>query len=101
MIITGGFNVHAIEVEATLVEHPAVSAVVVGGVPHSDWGEAVYAEVVLRPGHATTPEELITFAKERISYKAPKTVALVLELPFSDVGKVLRRNVNDKYWKGK
>jgi fatty-acyl-CoA synthase len=101
MIITGGFNVYAVEVEAILAEHPAVSAVVVVGVPHSEWGEAVHAEVVLRPGHGTTPEELIAFAKERLSYKAPKTVALVLELPLSAVGKVLRRYVKDKYWKGK
>jgi acyl-CoA synthetase (AMP-forming)/AMP-acid ligase II len=48
VIITGGFNVHAIEVEAALKSHPAVQMSVVVGVPHEEWGEAVHAEVVLR-----------------------------------------------------
>ncbi|HWU26207.1 MAG TPA: AMP-binding protein [Rhizomicrobium sp.] len=101
MIITGGFNVYAVEVEAALTEHQAVSAAAVVGIPHADWGEAVHAEVTLRPGATLTAEELIDFAKKRLSYKAPKTVSIVSELPVSAVGKVLRRKVREKYWVGK
>jgi acyl-CoA synthetase (AMP-forming)/AMP-acid ligase II len=100
MIISGGFNVYAVEVEAVLTEHDAISAAAVVGVPHPDWGEAVHAEVVLRPGAAATPEEVIAFAKERLGYKAPKTVSIVGDLPVSAVGKVLRRQVRAKYWAG-
>jgi fatty-acyl-CoA synthase len=100
MIISGGFNVYAVEVEGVLTEHPAVSAAAVVGIPHADWGEAVHAEVVLRPDATVTVQELIEFAKLRLSYKAPKTIDIVQELPLSSVGKVLRRKVREKYWSG-
>jgi len=100
MIISGGFNIYATEVEATLGEHPAVSASAVVGIPHPEWGEAVHAEVILRPGASATPEDLIAFTKQRLSYKAPKSIQLVQELPLSSAGKVLRRLVKEKYWKG-
>ena len=99
MIITGGFNVYAVEVEAALSEHPAVSASAVVGIPHAEWGEAVHAEVVLRPGQEVDPDELIDFSKKRLGYKAPKSIRIVEELPVSPVGKVLRRSVREKYWK--
>ncbi len=102
MIISGGFNVYAVEVETALASHPAVMMSAVVGVPHEDWGEAVHAEVILRPGATATPEELMAHAKERLSgYKAPKSVALVDDLPLSSVGKVLRREVRDRYWAGR
>ena len=101
MIISGGFNIYAIEVEAALGSHPAVQLSAVVGIPHADWGEAVHGEVMLRPGARATPEELIAHVKERIgAYKAPKSVTLVGELPVSAVGKVIRRQVRDKYWHG-
>jgi fatty-acyl-CoA synthase len=101
MIITGGFNVYAVEVEAALSEHPAVLMSAVVGVPHSQWGEAVHAEVILREGMAVSVEELIAHAKTKIGgYKAPKTIRLVDELPLSPVGKVLRRHVRGPYWEG-
>jgi acyl-CoA synthetase (AMP-forming)/AMP-acid ligase II len=99
MIITGGFNVYAVEVEAALSEHPAVLMSAVVGVPHSEWGEAVHAEVILREGMTVLPEELIADAKTKIGgYKAPKTIRFVDELPLSPVGKVLRRHVRARYW---
>ncbi|MBV8501900.1 MAG: AMP-binding protein [Paucibacter sp.] len=101
MIISGGFNVYAVEVEAALAAHPAVLMSAVVGVPHVDWGEAVHAEVVLRPGASATTDELIVHVKSRLgSYKAPKSITLVDTLPLSVVGKVLRRHVRDKYWQG-
>lgn len=100
MIITGGFNVYAIEVENALNSHPAVQQSVVIGIPHEHWGEAVHAEVVLREGALISEEELINFSKERLGkYKVPKSIDFVPELPLTSVGKVLRRSVRDKYWK--
>ncbi|MEJ8845801.1 class I adenylate-forming enzyme family protein [Variovorax rhizosphaerae] len=100
MIITGGFNVYAVEVEAALNSHAAVAIAAVVGVPHSEWGEAVHAEVVLREGVEVDAEELIDHVKGQLGrYKAPKEVVFVQQLPVSVVGKVLRRHVRDKYWK--
>lgn len=99
MIISGGFNIYAVEVEAALSSHPAVLMSAVVGIPHAEWGESVHAEVLLRPGAEASPEELIAHTKTQIgSYKAPKSIAFVAELPLSVVGKVLRRKVKDKYW---
>ena len=101
MIISGGFNIYAVEVEAAIGSHPAVQMSAVVGIPHPEWGEAVHAEVLLRPGCSATAEELIAHVKEHIgTYKAPKSVTLVRELPVSAVGKVIRRQVRDKYWQG-
>jgi fatty-acyl-CoA synthase len=100
MIITGGFNVYAIEVENALNSHPEVVMSAVVGVPHADWGEAIHAEVILKPNAAVSGDQLIQHAKDRIGkYKAPKSVAFVSELPLSPAQKVLRRLVRDKYWK--
>ncbi|WP_321844011.1 class I adenylate-forming enzyme family protein [Paraburkholderia bannensis] len=99
MIISGGFNVYAIEVEAALASHPAVMMSAVVGIPHPEWGEAVHAEVLLRPGASVEAAELIAHAKEKLgSYKAPKSLVFVEQLPNSVVGKVLRRVVKERYW---
>lgn len=101
MIVSGGFNVYAVEVEAALAEHPAVLMSAVVGVPHHEWGEAVHAEVVLREGAIINTQELIDVVKDRLgSYKAPKSITMVDSLPISVVGKVLRREVREKYWVG-
>ena len=99
MIISGGFNVYAVEVEAALASHPAVMNSAVVGIPHVEWGEAVHAEVQLRSGANVTSEELIAHVKNKIgSYKAPKSISFIEQLPVSAVGKVLRRRVREKYW---
>ncbi len=101
MIITGGFNVYAVEVESALASHPAVHMAAVVGIPHPEWGEAVHAEVILRPGQEASGEDLMAHVKGKIgSYKTPKSVALVTDMPVSVVGKVLRRKVREKYWQG-
>jgi acyl-CoA synthetase (AMP-forming)/AMP-acid ligase II len=100
MIITGGNNVYPREVEEVIVRHPAVAEVVVCGVPHAYWGEAVHAVVVLAPQASATPEEIIRHCGEHLaSYKKPKGVDFVKELPVSGYGKVLRREVRDWYWR--
>jgi fatty-acyl-CoA synthase len=100
MIISGGFNVYAAEVEAALGLHEAVLMSAIVGIPHEEWGEAVHAEVVLRHGASVEDIELMQHVKEKLgAYKAPKSVAFVRELPLTPVGKVLRRAVREKYWK--
>jgi len=100
MIISGGFNVYATEVESAINGHSAVFLSAVVGIPHEEWGEAVHAEIILRDGQTLDTDELIQFVKDQLgSYKAPKSVLLVKELPMSVVGKVLRRHVREKYWK--
>ncbi|MBN3755628.1 AMP-binding protein [Paraburkholderia sp. Tr-20389] len=102
MIITGGFNVYAVEVEAALNAHPAVSMSAAVGVPSEEWGEAVHAEVKLKEGEYVSEEALIEFVKGKLGrFKGPKTVTFVDALPISAVGKVLRRQVRDKYWQDK
>lgn len=92
VIISGGFNVYPSDVEAALAQHPAVSEVVVFGVPDDHWGERVEASLELRAGLTATPDELVAFCKERVgSVKTPKHIRIVESLPRSPVGKVLRR----------
>ncbi len=99
MIITGGFNVYAIEVESALNTHPAVLMSAVVGVPHAEWGEAVHAEIMLKEGCEASEGELIDHARQKLGkHKVPKTVKLVAALPLSPAHKVLRRVVRDQYW---
>jgi acyl-CoA synthetase (AMP-forming)/AMP-acid ligase II len=101
MIISGGSNVYPREVEEVLLQHPAISEVGVIGVPDELWGEAVKAVVVLKQGATATAEEIIAFAGERMAgYKKPKSVDFVAELPKNPVGKVLKRELRDRYWAG-
>lgn len=99
MIITGGFNVYAVEVENAINSHPAVQQSVVIGIPDDYWGEAVHAEVILKEGAKVSEEELIDFTRKPLGkYKVPKSISFVTELPLTAVGKVLRRKVREKYW---
>ena len=91
-----------VEIELKNSPHPGVTMSAVVGVPHEEWGEIVHAEVILKSEAQTSAEELIAHVKGRIgSYKAPKSVVIVTELPMSVVGKVLRRKVREKYWKNR
>lgn len=101
MIITGGFNVYAAEVENALNAHPAVVMSAVVGAPHPEWGEAVHAEVILKPDASASADELIAHVKTRLgAFKAPKSIAFVSDLPLTPAQKVLRRAVREKYWAG-
>jgi len=101
MIITGGENVFPIEIEEVLYQHPKVLGAVIIGVPDQIWGEALKAVVVLKPGVEATPEELIQYCKTKLAvYKVPKSVDFVNALPMSSFGKILRREVRQKYWAG-
>jgi acyl-CoA synthetase (AMP-forming)/AMP-acid ligase II len=99
MIITGGYNVYPREVEDALLAHPSVFECAVVGAPHDKWVESVTAFVVLRTGKPVTEAELIEFTRERLAtYKVPKSVRFVDQIPKSAVGKVLRRALRDPLW---
>lgn len=101
MIITGGINVFSIEVEQALHSHAAVQQAAVIGVPDEQWGEAMKALVILRPGTSATEEELIEHCRKLLaSYKKPRSVELVDSLPISATGKVLKRVLREPYWRG-
>jgi acyl-CoA synthetase (AMP-forming)/AMP-acid ligase II len=94
MIIRGGMNVYANDVEAVLLAHPAVLEAAVVGVPHDVLGEDVAAFVALRPGEGLSIDELREFAAERLAgYKVPRQITLVAELPRNAGGKVLKRQL--------
>ncbi|WEG12045.1 long-chain fatty acid--CoA ligase [Pullulanibacillus sp. KACC 23026] len=97
MIIASGYNVYPREIEEVLYEHPAIQETVVIGVPDAYRGETVKAYVTLKPGQSVTEDEIIAFAKERLSpYKVPKIVEFRDELPKSAVGKLLKRELRDE-----
>jgi acyl-CoA synthetase (AMP-forming)/AMP-acid ligase II len=101
MIISGGNNVYPREVEEVIVQHPAVATAVVFGIPHEYWGEAVHALVVLEPGAKANAEEIIEHCGRNMAgYKKPKSVEFVEALPVSGYGKVMRREIREKYWQG-
>ena len=92
MIISGGFNVYPTDVEAALVQHPAVHECIVFGVPDDKWGERVEAAIQLKPGAAFDEGSIVAFLKDRVgSVKTPKKIHVAESLPRSAVGKVLRR----------
>jgi acyl-CoA synthetase (AMP-forming)/AMP-acid ligase II len=101
MIVSGGENVYSAEVENALARHPAVAQCAVIGVPDPDWGERVHAVVVLHPGATLTAGELREHAKTLIAgYKAPRSMEIAGALPLSGAGKVLKRELRQKYWNG-
>ena len=99
MIISGGENIYPREIEEVLIQHRKVREVAVIGVPDEKWGESIKAVVSLNPGHTVTEKELISFCKDNIaSYKKPKSVDFVDELPKNNYGKILKRELRAKYW---
>ena len=102
LIISGGENVYPREIEEIIVQHPAVREVAVIGVPDPVWGESIKAVVSLLPESEVTEMELIDFCTDHIArYKRPKSVDFLEELPKNNYGKILKRELRDKYWRGK
>ncbi|MFQ5425635.1 MAG: class I adenylate-forming enzyme family protein [Gaiellales bacterium] len=94
IIVRGGENISPGEVEDVLLEHEAVADVAVVGVPDEQWGEAVAAAVVTKPGKTVAVDELQDFVKIRLrSSRAPERVEFCDELPYNETGKLLRRVV--------
>ncbi len=101
MVISGGSNIYPREVEEVILQHPAVQEVTVIGVPDPVWGESIKAIVVLKPGRRASEGEIVDICKDRLAnYKKPKSVEFVDSLPKSAYGKVLKRELREKYWTG-
>ena len=95
-IVTGGENVAPAEVEAVLAAHPAVADVAVHGAPDAEWGERVVATIVLSPDATATARELTGYCRVRMApYKVPKVFRFSLDLPRTQSGKLLRRDLED------
>jgi len=102
MIISGGENIYSTQVEAAIHRHPAVLESAVIGVPDEEWGEAVKAIVVLKPGANATEQEIIDTARAHLaSYQKPRSVDFVDALPKAPTGKILKRELREKYWKSR
>jgi long-chain acyl-CoA synthetase len=101
LIISGGVNIYPAEVDAVLLEHPAVGDVAVIGVPNDDMGEEVKAVVELKRDVSPSGElaaELIAFTRDRIAhFKCPRSVDFVDRLPREDNGKIYKRRLREEY----
>jgi fatty-acyl-CoA synthase len=98
MIVSGGFNIYPRDIEDAMALHPAVAQSAVIGVPHPQWGEAVKALVVLKPGQSASAEELIALVAERKGrFQAPKGVEFIQEIPSTPVGKADKKALRARY----
>lgn len=97
MVVSGGVNIYTKEVESVLYNHPAVLEAAVIGLPDEEWGEAVVAMVVLRPGLQASAEELVEHCRLSLaSYKKPRQVHFLDELPKNPSGKILKRELRKR-----
>ena len=98
LIISGGYNVYPAEIEGTINDLPGVAESAVVGVPHPDFGEAVVAVVVAKPGVTIEGAALVASLKRQIAnFKVPKQVFVVLELPRNAMGKVQKNLLRDEH----
>jgi acyl-CoA synthetase (AMP-forming)/AMP-acid ligase II len=101
MIVSGGENIYPAELESVLAAHPAIGDIAVIGVPDPQWGEAVKAVVVLKPGQQLTAEELIEWSRPKLAgYKRPRSVDFTELIPRNPSGKILKRELRQPYWEG-
>ena len=94
LIISGGENIYPAEIENVLLAHPAIQEAGVCGVEDTQWGQVPNAYVVVK--YMVEEENILAFCKTRLaSYKIPKKIHFVKELPRSGSKKLLRRKLND------
>jgi fatty-acyl-CoA synthase len=101
VLVSGGYNVYPVEVERALTAHPAVSEACVVGVHDAEWGDKVCAAVVLKAGVDSEQQvtEILSFAKSRLStYKVPKVLRVVDQLPVTAANKVSRRGTKEAFF---
>jgi acyl-CoA synthetase (AMP-forming)/AMP-acid ligase II len=102
MIISGGENIYPAEIERVLAEHPSLQDVAVIGVPDERWGEVAKAVVVAAPGATVDTAQVLAWCRERLaSFKCPKTIDVVAELPRNPTGKILKKDLRKPYWEGR
>ena len=101
MIISGGFNIYPSDLEGVLRRHAAVAEAAVIGVPSEQWGETPVAYVVRRPGSEATAAELLQWCNQQVG-KTQRLADLhfIDELPRSAIGKVLKRELRERYVAG-
>jgi len=98
MIIRGGENISPEEVETVLHSYPKIDEAAVIGVPDPDWGQEPLAVVVLKEGESATPEEIMEYCRQKMSsFKRPRSVVFMDELPRNPMGKVLKRVLREQY----
>ena len=96
LIVSGGENIASVEVEATLLAHPAVREAAVVGMPDDRWGEVPAAFVTLRDGQTATEDELIAWVRDRLAhFKAPRRVTILAALPVGGTGKISKPALRD------
>jgi len=99
MIISGGSNIYPREIEEVICRHPGVFEVAVIGVPDARWGEATRALVVAREGHRLTEADIVEHCRRHLaSYKKPQSVEFLPALPKNAYGKVLKRELRERFW---
>jgi long-chain acyl-CoA synthetase len=102
MIVAGGVNIYPAEIEKALVEHPHIVDAAVIGIPEADFGEQPLAFVVADPSVELSADDLLTFLDGRLaSFKKPRRFEFVDELPLSPMGKVLKTELREPYWRGR
>ncbi|KEF29975.1 Long-chain-fatty-acid--CoA ligase [Marinobacter nitratireducens] len=101
MIISGGFNIYAVDLEKVLLAHPDVVDVAVIGIPSDHWGETPLGLVVRAIGSTATESDILHWANNQLG-KTQRLSAIELrsELPRSTIGKVLKRELRAPYWQG-
>jgi acyl-CoA synthetase (AMP-forming)/AMP-acid ligase II len=102
MIISGGFNVYAADIEVLLLKHPDVIDVAVIGIPSEQWGESPMALCVRRAGGTATPDQIREWANGQLS-KTQRLVGVEFRdsLPRSTIGKIMKRELREPYWAGR
>jgi len=100
IIIRAGENIAPEELENVIRDHPKIDDVAVIGVPDETWGEEPLAIVVLKKGQKATPEEVMEFCRQNLSsFKRPRGVIFVDSLPRNPMGKVIKKELREKYGK--
>jgi fatty-acyl-CoA synthase len=98
MYISGGENVYPVEIERILYQHPSIHMCAVLGVPDPHWGESGLACVVLKPGMSVSEDELMEYLNQRLAkFKVPHKIEFLNNLPISSTGKVMKRELKDKF----
>ena len=98
LIIRGGENISPVEVENVLYSHPAIEEAAVIGIPDPEWGQQPQAIIVLKQGKTAAAEEIIEYCRASLSsFKRPRSVVFVDELPRNPMGKVLKRVLREQY----
>ncbi|HEV2609484.1 MAG TPA: 4-coumarate--CoA ligase, partial [Noviherbaspirillum sp.] len=100
MIDSGGVKIYPRDIEEVVVRHPDVLEAAVFGIPHDKWGETPLAAVVLKRADALSEKELREWINGRVSarYQRVQEVAILKEFPRNAAGKILKRELRDKYW---